>query len=72
MQAFFFLKREQKICPNLLIKKKRGAQLIKGKPGENLYKETTNEQRPTQATTRPTRQTNNHSKPATTELTTSN
>jgi hypothetical protein len=29
----FFLKRRQKICLNLLIKKKRDAQLIKGKPG---------------------------------------
>jgi hypothetical protein len=47
----YFLKREQKICPNLLIKKKRGVQLIKEKLGENRYKETTNEQRPTQATT---------------------
>jgi hypothetical protein len=32
---FFFLKRRQKICLNLLIKKKRIAQLINGKPGEN-------------------------------------
>jgi hypothetical protein len=75
------LKWEQKICINLLIKKKRGAQLIKEKPDENRYKETineqrykeiTNEQHPTDATTQPMRQTNNHSKPASTELTTSN
>jgi hypothetical protein len=33
--AFFFLKRRQKICLNLLIKKKRIAQLINGKLGEN-------------------------------------
>jgi hypothetical protein len=37
----FFLKREQKLCPNLLIKKKRIAQLIYGKPGKNQYKLTT-------------------------------
>jgi hypothetical protein len=38
-----FLKREQKICPNLLIKKKRIAQLINGKPGENRYSNTSND-----------------------------
>jgi hypothetical protein len=34
-QFFFFLKLRQKICLNLLIKKKRISQLINGKPGEN-------------------------------------
>jgi hypothetical protein len=34
---FFFLKRRQKICLNLLIKKKKIAQLINGKPDENRY-----------------------------------
>jgi hypothetical protein len=33
----FFLKREQKLCPNLLIKKKRIAQLINGKLDKNRY-----------------------------------
>jgi hypothetical protein len=39
MYSRFFLKkkRRQKICLNLLIKKKRISQLIKGKPGENRY-----------------------------------
>jgi hypothetical protein len=37
------LKREQKICPNLLIKKKRIAQLINGKSGENRYSNTSND-----------------------------
>jgi hypothetical protein len=32
------LKRGQKLCPNLLIKKKRGAQLINEKPSKNRYK----------------------------------
>jgi hypothetical protein len=41
---FFFLKWRQKICLNLLIKKKRIAQLINGKPGENQYNKTTREQ----------------------------
>jgi hypothetical protein len=39
----FFFKWRQKICLNLLIKKKRDAQLINGKPGENRYKKTTSE-----------------------------
>jgi hypothetical protein len=39
--AIFFLKPKQKFCPNLLIKKKRIAQLIYGKPGKNQYKQTT-------------------------------
>jgi hypothetical protein len=43
---FFFLKRRQKICPNLLIKKKRIAQLINGKLGENHYNKTTRETTP--------------------------
>jgi hypothetical protein len=35
------LKRRQKICLNLLIKKERIAQLINGKPDENRYNKTT-------------------------------
>jgi hypothetical protein len=35
------LKRGQKLCPNLLIKKKRIAQLINGKLGENRSNNTT-------------------------------
>jgi hypothetical protein len=61
-----------KAMPNLLIKKKRGAQLINGKSGKNRNKKTTSEQHPTHATSRPTRQTNNHSKPASTKLKRSN
>jgi hypothetical protein len=38
--SFFFLKRGQKNCPNLLIKKKRIAQFINGKPGKNRYNKT--------------------------------
>jgi hypothetical protein len=38
---FFFLKREQKFCPDLLIKKEENAQLINGKPSENLYNKNT-------------------------------
>jgi hypothetical protein len=34
---YFFLKWKQKLWPNLLIKKKRIAQLINGKLGENRY-----------------------------------
>jgi hypothetical protein len=34
---FFFFKRRQKLCLNLLIKKKRIARLICGKPSENRY-----------------------------------
>jgi hypothetical protein len=37
---FSFLKRRQKLCPNLLIKKKRIAQLINRKPGKNRYNKT--------------------------------
>jgi hypothetical protein len=59
--TFFFLKRRQKICLNLLIKKKRVAQLINGKPSENHYKEpTSNNSQSTQLTNhlgRPTRYT---------------
>jgi hypothetical protein len=33
----FFFEREQKLCSNLLIKKKRIAQLINGKLSENWY-----------------------------------
>jgi hypothetical protein len=33
----FFLKRGQKLCPKLLVKKKRIAQLINGKLCENRY-----------------------------------
>jgi hypothetical protein len=36
------LKWGQKLCPNLLIKKKRIAQLINGKLGKNRYNNTTN------------------------------
>jgi hypothetical protein len=36
-----FLKRRQKFCLYPLIKKKRIAQLINGKPGENRYSKTT-------------------------------
>jgi hypothetical protein len=35
------LKRRQKLCLNLLIKKERIAQLIYGKPGKNRYKHNT-------------------------------
>jgi hypothetical protein len=66
------LKRGQKLCPNLLIKKKRDAQLINGKPGKNRYKKNTNEQHLTQATSQPTIQTNNHTKPTSTKQTGSN
>jgi hypothetical protein len=41
LNFILFLKWEKKICPNLLIKKKRIAQLIYGKPGENQYRQTT-------------------------------
>jgi hypothetical protein len=37
-----FFKGGQKLCPNLLIKKKRIAQLIDGKPDENRYNNTKN------------------------------
>jgi hypothetical protein len=40
LSVFFFLKRRQKICLYLLIKKKRIAQLINGKPSENRYNTT--------------------------------
>jgi hypothetical protein len=46
MDSIFFLKWEQKICPNLLIKKKRIAQLINGKPSKNRYNKTTKETTP--------------------------
>jgi hypothetical protein len=42
----FFLKRRQKICLYLLIKKKRIAQLINGKPGENRYNTTNKRKTP--------------------------
>jgi hypothetical protein len=41
-QSTIFFKRGQKLCPNLLIKKKRIAQLINGKLDENPYNNTTN------------------------------
>jgi hypothetical protein len=44
---FFFLKRRQKLCLISLIKKKRVARLINGKPGKNRYNI------PTQDTGRP-------------------
>jgi hypothetical protein len=36
-RKLFFFKRRQKLCLNLLIKKKRIAQLINEKPGKNRY-----------------------------------
>jgi hypothetical protein len=39
--TFSFFKRRQKICLNLLIKKKRIAQLINRKPDKNHYNKTT-------------------------------
>jgi hypothetical protein len=42
----FFLKQGQKICPNLLLNKKRIVQLINGKPGENRYNKITRETKP--------------------------
>jgi hypothetical protein len=39
--AFFFSETEAKDLPHRLIKQKRVAQLINGKPGENRYKPTT-------------------------------
>jgi hypothetical protein len=50
----FFLKRRQKIYLNLLIKKKRIAQLINGKLGKNRYNKTTREQHLKHATFKPT------------------
>jgi hypothetical protein len=50
----FFLKRRQKICLNLLIKKKRIVQLINGKLGENRYNKTTKEQHLKPSTSEPT------------------
>jgi hypothetical protein len=40
----FFLKRRQKLCLNLLIKKKRIVQLINRKPGKNRYNKTIRQQ----------------------------
>jgi hypothetical protein len=40
LQGFFFLKWGQKLCSNLFIKKKRIAQLINEKLGENRYNKT--------------------------------
>jgi hypothetical protein len=55
MQPYMdLLKRRQKICLKLLIKKKRIAQLINGKPGENRYKKTTKEQHLKPSTSEPT------------------
>jgi hypothetical protein len=48
------LKRGQKICPNLLIKKKRIVQLINRKPGENSYNKTTRETTPKTCNSKPT------------------
>jgi hypothetical protein len=39
---FFFFEMGQKLCPNLFIRKKRIAQFINGKLGENQYNKTTN------------------------------
>jgi hypothetical protein len=39
-QSFFLKQRQKKFCPNLLIKKKRIAQLIYEKPNGNQYKHT--------------------------------
>jgi hypothetical protein len=51
----FFLKKkiEAKDCLNLLIKKKRIAQLINGKPDENRYNKTTRERHLKPATSKP-------------------
>ena len=38
---YYFFKTETKVLPHQLIKKKRIAQLINGKPGENQYKRRT-------------------------------
>jgi hypothetical protein len=40
LRKVFFLKREQKFCPDLLIKKEENAQLINEKPNENRYNKT--------------------------------
>jgi hypothetical protein len=48
------LKQRQKICLNLLIKKKRIAQLINGKPGKNHYNKTIREQHLKSTTSKPT------------------
>jgi hypothetical protein len=49
------LKRRQKICLNLLIKKKRIAQLINRKPGKNRYNKITREQHLRTATSKSTK-----------------
>jgi hypothetical protein len=49
------LKQRQKICLNLLIKKKRIAQLINGKPDKNCYNKITREQHLRTATSKPTK-----------------
>jgi hypothetical protein len=51
--VFFFLKWEQKLCPNLLIKKKI-AQLINGKQGKKPLQQTTRKQQHKPATSKPT------------------
>jgi hypothetical protein len=50
----FFLKWEQKICPNPLIKKKRIAQIINEKPDKNRYNQITKEQHLKPATSKST------------------
>jgi hypothetical protein len=52
-KSTFFLKQRQKLCLDLLIKKKRVAQLINGKPDENQYNNNTDGLLPKQATTQP-------------------
>jgi hypothetical protein len=48
------LKWGQKLCPNLLIKKKRIAQLINGKLGENRYNNTPSANKTTNKPSQPT------------------
>jgi hypothetical protein len=60
-KVFFFLKRGQKLCPDLFIKKKRIAQLINGKLDKNRYNKATREQRQNISDL----QTNKHTQPTT-------
>jgi hypothetical protein len=53
-KMFLFLKQGQKLCLNLLIKKKRIAQLINRKPNKNYYNKTIREQHLEYATSKPT------------------
>jgi hypothetical protein len=49
----FFLKRRQKLCLDLLIKKKRIAQLINKKPSKNHYNKNTSQHTNRQCKTAP-------------------